>query len=344
MAEDVFAITTRGLEAVSAREIASLPDVAVTEVTYRRVEASCGGPIKPLLGLRTVDDLYLHLATWSGISRHRSTLATMESLASKLDISRAYEVCAGLRPVQEKPSFSVTASFVGKRNYSAEEIKHALAEGIRSRHGWEYSADDRTSDLNVRLFIEHELAYVGVRLSEHPLHERPYQRVHLPGALKPSVAAALVELSDPALGMLLLDPFCGSGTILIEAGMRGLSVVGGDYDGSAVATSLKNTRLAGIDARVERWDARSLPLGDDSVGRAVSNLPWGRQIVVDESLSELYERAFGEMLRVVRPGGRIVLLTSLPELLSSFDAICVERLEISLFGQTPTVMIFESSA
>ena len=46
----VFALTTRGLEAVSAEEIAALPGVTVERVTYRRVAATCAGSLEPLLG------------------------------------------------------------------------------------------------------------------------------------------------------------------------------------------------------------------------------------------------------------------------------------------------------
>lgn len=340
MSRQIFTITTRGLEAISASEVASLPGMAIREVGYRRVKAVCDGNLEPVLGLRTVDDAYLSLAQWSGIGRPRSTLQTLLSLATDLDMDGAVRACRQLRAIPDSPVFSVTASFVGKRNYSTDEVKQAVAEGVRNRFPWKYSGDDRTSDLNLRVFIEHELAYLGVRLGKHPLHERPYKRVHLPGSLKPPVAAALVALAGMQVGSSLLDPFCGAGTIPIEAALSGLKAMGSDIDYTAIRASRENA--AGIQARIEQWDAAELPLEDDAVDCVVSNLPWGRQIRITASLATLYKCAFRQILRVAVPSGRIVLLTSLPGLLSEFNSLCVERREISVFGQTPTVMIFEN--
>ena len=78
---DIFALTTRGLESTSAREMASVPGVSVTQVAYRRVAAACTGPLGPLLGLRTVDDVFLDVATWRGIGRPRRALATLHGLS-----------------------------------------------------------------------------------------------------------------------------------------------------------------------------------------------------------------------------------------------------------------------
>ena len=55
----VFALTTRGLEAVCADEMAALPGVTIKQIAYRRVTATCGAPLSSLLDLRTVDDVFL---------------------------------------------------------------------------------------------------------------------------------------------------------------------------------------------------------------------------------------------------------------------------------------------
>ena len=62
-------------------------------------------------------------------------------------------------------------------------------------------------------------------------------------------------------------------------------------------------------------DARRLPLEDASVDKFVTNLPWGRQIGKLEDLPALYGGVMSEAVRVVRPGGVLVLLTSEVEIL-----------------------------
>lgn len=344
-AQQIFALTTRGLEAVSAKEIGALPGVTVDldrGVGYRRVVARCVAPLASLLDLRTVDDVFLDVATWSGIGRPRSTLATLGDLSAQLDLYPAATACSQVRPVGRPPLFSVTVSFVGKRNYSTPEIKEVCAEGIVKGHGWTYTEDDAAADLNVRLFIEHEIAYVGVRLGERSLHRRTYKAVHRPGSLKPPVAAALLFLAGVRPGLQVLDPCCGGGTILIEAAASGAEVCGGDLEPAAVSAARTNAQAAGVAAGVNLWDAQALPLADGAVDRIVSNLPWGRQAEVESTLRVFYRHACAEMRRVVAAGGKIALLTNAPELVELYGLEPEARIEISLYGQTPTIMVFRA--
>ena len=335
----VFALTTRGLESTSAGEMAAVPGVTVRQIAYRRVAAACAGPLGPLLGLRTVDDVFLDVATWHGIGRPRRALATLRALSARIDLPAASRTCAGLRPLRRAPTFAVTASFVGKRNYSTAEIKQEVAAGVQDGQGWTYCRDDAAADVTIRLFIEHDVAFVGVRLGTTALSKRPYKQVHLPGSLKPPVAAALVMMVDVAPGLRLLDPCCGAGTILVEAALGGAAVLGGDSDPSAVAAARANVEAAGVSAEIRQWDAQALPIASASMDRIVSNLPWGRQVAVDAALATFYRRTCSEMRRVLAPGGRIALLTSTPHLLDLRDVRSQKEIQISLFGQTPTIVI-----
>jgi tRNA (guanine6-N2)-methyltransferase len=335
-----FVLTAPGLEELSAREVAMQPEVSITATSYRRISATCSGALASLLSLRTVDDVFLEIATWTDIGRPRSTLERLRHLAMHLDLHAAAAHCTSLRPLHTPTSFSMTASFVGKRNYTSEEIKAALAHEIMTRHGWIYQQDDRTADLNVRVFIEHEIATVGVRLGKTALHDRWYQWVHLRGALKPSVAAAMIWLAQMTPPMTVLDPCCGSGTILIEAALQGASVYGGDSDPRALDAARTNIAAAGVQASVQGWDAQALPLADASIDRVICNLPWGRQVAIQEQThATLYRRIIAEMRRVLAPAGRIVLLTNEPEEIDLLDLCCIQQLEISLFGQRPTILV-----
>src|SRR5205085_6385556 len=208
------------------------------------------------------DDVFLDMATWHGIGRPRRALGTLRALSASIDLHEAAHTCAGLRPLRTPPTFAVTASFVGKRNYSTAEIKHEIAAGVEGGHGWTYCRDDAAADLTIRLFIEHDVAFVGVRLGKGAPSKRPYKQVHLPGSLKPPVAAALVRLAEAAPGLRLLDPCCGAGTILVEAALRGAVVLGGDSDPAAVAAARVNAAAAGVSAEFRRWDAQALPIAN----------------------------------------------------------------------------------
>ncbi|MCC6458266.1 MAG: methyltransferase domain-containing protein [Caldilineaceae bacterium] len=337
---ELFAVTNRGIEPISAAEMARLRGMKITQIAYRRVHAHFAGQLAELLALRTVDDLFIQLAEWQGIGPHRSTLALLEQFALDLGLWQAVKLRAEIRPLSDSPTFSVSANFVGKRNYTTGEIKLAFAKSIETITGWRYVEDDRAGDINLRLFIEHETALVGMRLATTPLHRRPYKQEHLPGSLKPSVAAALLFVAAVAPAQTVLDPCCGTGTILIEAALLGAGAKGGDNDAAAIAAAQSNAQAASIQIDVRLWDARALPLADGSVDRIVSNLPWGRQIEVESDLAQFYQDACAEMERVLAGDGRIVLLTNLPHLVSFSHLALEKQFEISLFGQQPAILVY----
>jgi 23S rRNA G2445 N2-methylase RlmL len=222
-----------------------------------------------------------------------------------------------------------------------DEIKAAAALGITARYGWRY-VDEDESEINVRIFIEHDTAYIGVRLAAVSLHRRAYKQAHLPGSLKPSVAAAMLLTAEAAPGLSLLDPLCETGTIPIEAALQGVLTWGGDMDGAALDSARTNIRAAGISVHLQRWDAVNLPLASHSMDHIVTNLPWGRQVRVDENLNLFYRRVCGEFQRVLVRGGQIVLLTSLPELVDLEGMTRQAAIEISLFGQNPLILKYSA--
>jgi 23S rRNA G2445 N2-methylase RlmL len=206
-----------------------------------------------------------------------------------------------------------------------------------------YSEDDAAASLNLRIFIDGETAVVGVRLGERSLSKRPYKQSHVPGSLKPTVAAALAFMTGVGPGMQVLDPCCGAGTILIESRDYGAHVWGGDIDLRALMAARDNAAEAGTAVRLQCWDALSLPIADKTVDRVLSNLPWGRAVRTAGTLEALYAGIGKEIERILAPGGQVALLTNQPELVRIPGMKCERRLEISLFGQTPMILIWWKS-
>jgi 23S rRNA G2445 N2-methylase RlmL len=108
----------------------------------------------------------------------------------------------------------------------------------------------------------------------------------------------------------------------------------------ALAAADANTNAAGVSIQFQLWDAQALPMADASMDRIVCNLPWGREVSVNVALQSLYRRIFEELCRVLTPGGRIALLTNAPQLVELSGLRCDQSIEISLFGQTPTILVF----
>lgn len=107
-------------------------------------------------------------------------------------------------------------------------------------------------------------------------HRRPRKRPFFhPSAMPPKLARCMVNLAEPRRGDWLLDPFCGTGSFLIEGGLLGCRIVGFDAKKLMVEGTRRNLKYLNI--KVEGLvvaDARHLPLNE--VDRIVTDPPYGR--------------------------------------------------------------------
>ena len=182
-----FAVTFRGLERVAADEIARIHDTHINAIPYRRVEFTARGA-RELIGLRTVDDVFFRVASWKDVVHTRTALHLLHEHAANTSLLKALDVCRQIRSIPDKPSVSITANFVGRRNYTTDEIKIAVAKGLERSHDWRFLVSDQEADLNVRLFIDHDIASVGARLAATPLRVRSYRTATTAATLRPPIA------------------------------------------------------------------------------------------------------------------------------------------------------------
>jgi len=96
-----------------------------------------------------------------------------------------------------------------------------------------------------------------------------------PSAMPAKLARCMVNLAQPRAGDVVLDPFCGTASMLIEAGLIGCRVVGFDVQWRMVLGSLHNLKRYGVQAEgVLRADARCPPVR--AVDCIVTDPPYGR--------------------------------------------------------------------
>lgn len=126
--------------------------------------------------------------------------------------------------------------------------------------------------------------------------DRPFFQ---PGSMDPMLARALANLAGAGAGGTILDPMCGTGGILIEAGLVGSRVIGLDAQRKMVDGTGKNlAAFCSGDWEVIRGDAGSLPLASGAVDGVVFDTPYGRQSKIEGDLEDLVESALREVLRV----------------------------------------------
>jgi 23S rRNA G2445 N2-methylase RlmL len=135
----------------------------------------------------------------------------------------------------------------------------------------------------------------------------------MPGALNATVAAAMIDMSQPLATDRVLNLMCGSGTLLIERLIYqcAQAAVGCDISLGALHTAAQNLAAAGVADRVRlvQEDATCLTLPACHFDVLFADLPWGQLIGAHTTNTELYPRVLLEAARVAMPGARLIVIT-----------------------------------
>ncbi|MDH3451873.1 MAG: bifunctional 23S rRNA (guanine(2069)-N(7))-methyltransferase RlmK/23S rRNA (guanine(2445)-N(2))-methyltransferase RlmL [Gammaproteobacteria bacterium] len=255
----------------------------------------------------------------------------------------------GARAVDWSAIFSVEATFAVRATlnnagfthsgFAAQRLKDAVADAFRAAHGKRPSVDKQRPDVRLHLHVQRSRATVSLDLAGDALHRRGYRDSRAAAPLKENLAAAILDFTGwPAIaarGGALLDPMCGSGTLLIEGAMMAANLAPGlhrerfgflAWHGHSAELWQELLREA-QDARQEPppiigCDIDSTALrsvrdrppaaGDLTPGLIVSNPPYGMRMGEAEELPALY-RQLGQYLRRY-PGWHAALFTGNPDL------------------------------
>jgi len=343
---DYFALTTRGLEEFAKNEIElKLANSKIKNTSYRKVIFFFDGDCKEVLKLRSVEDVFYFLGEIENVGHTKDSLDDLTNRICKLDFQKALDVISNIHGANVD-EFSISSSSVGKRNYSYIEVKENLNEKLRDILKLKYD-DEKHVVFDIRIFIEHNKALVGIRLGNKPLHRRSYKVETTKATLQADIAYAMSTLAEITIDDIVLDPMCGSGTILIESStFNPKSIFGGDINSEAVNIAQKNIKTfnSSLDVKVKEWNANKLPFDDSSMNKVICNLPFGKQIEID-SISGFYLQVITEFNRVIKNSGKMILLTSNPKELT--DAVSQNKLtsqskyEISLNGKIAYIFVIQ---
>jgi tRNA (guanine10-N2)-dimethyltransferase len=131
-----------------------------------------------------------------------------------------------------------------------------------------------------------------------------------PSAMAAKLARCMVNLSKPKPGDIFFDPFCGTGSLLVEAGLIGCRVLGVDIQKRMVKGSLKNLKYFGVHPEgLIVSDARRPPVKsvdciatDPPYGRSASTFRLSTRHIIEESLKAAYEvLGHGKRLCIAAP-------------------------------------------
>lgn len=142
------------------------------------------------------------------------------------------------------------AASIKSKLFSPSDIQSIMKKAMVERLKQIYHVswfDEDGQDFPVRVFLMKDQVTVGLDTTGESLHKRGYRRYTAKAPIAENLAAALIRLTPWKRDRILVDPFCGSGTILIEAALMAANIAPGMKRGF---TSLKWTNL--IDKKV--WD------------------------------------------------------------------------------------------
>ncbi len=259
----------------------------------------------PLRRARSLFHVAVHVAEieWDGTS----LMSLLEGVA-RIELAE----------MRDTESFRVSCSRVGTHDFQSPDVEREWGSILQERYAT--AVDLEGYALHVKADIVGARAFCGYQLTGRKGLDRRYPWVYHPRVtLRTPIAYAMLVIAGYAdRPQALHDPFCGSGTILLEAagvaserGLRLPPLSGGDRDLRAVEGARLNLKAAGVPGvDVRQIDARELAatLPPRSLSFIVTNPPFGIRLAKGLNLFSLYDGLLDSAGRVLKPGGVLALL------------------------------------
>lgn len=263
-------------------------------------------------------------------------------------------------------SFPVKGHTLGSKLHSVPDcqriVKKAIVERLKSKYKTEWFKETGAK-YQVQFQIMNDTASLFIDTSGAGLHKRGYRPVGNVAPIRETLAAAIVKLSRYRGRGPVCDPFCGSGTIPIEAALaaanrapglnRGFAaqkwvwldkkiwadaadeakageyhnsydIWGGDIDPKCVAVAGDNAKRAGVSGHV-RFDVADAAdfMRGDPDGVIMTNPPYGERVLLPSEAEEIY-KAFGKKVREL-DGWKSYILSSHVGFERSFGKSAVKK-------------------
>ncbi len=186
-------------------------------------------------------------------------------------------------------------------------MEKTIADALQKEYG-PLPVDLEHPEQEVYCIVHKGEPFTGLTLMDFPYayeKRKPQYRPYFhPSSLHPRIARTLVNLSRARTQVL--DPFCGTGGILVEAGLMGLQVKGLDISPEMICGSRKNLDHFHISSyELHQGDIADLPAYFPWVEAVATDMPYGKASRAIPSRDDLYDTAF-QIIHEIAPHACIV--------------------------------------
>lgn len=218
-----------------------------------------------------------------------------------------------IEDLKSAETFRVTCQRIGEHAFTSVQVQKYAGQALVEKYGRKVSL--KSFDVNIVCDVIGSKCYVGIQLTRESLHKRFERPFNHPAAIKAPLAYGMLRIAGVEDGDVLLDPFCGGGTIPIEAAQvwdSRITIYGSDVNSRFLEGARRNAEAAGVEKHVSLRiaDARRLEdYYDSTIDRVVTNPPYGVRMGREKNLRETYFRFLNSASKIVKPDGSITVIS-----------------------------------
>lgn len=334
-----LAITNRGIEAIASLEISKL-----IKSKSKIEETVC------IFNIKKIEDLALLCYKGQSFTKviylmDNFKFKNLNEIGKKL-----IKINELNRFIKKNKKFKVNCKRVGEHDFNSVDVEKLVTKNILKDSKLKVDFDG--PDLIIYAYINENNFYLGMDFSGFDLSKRDYRIFLHPAALKATLAYALLRVGDYNKSEVLLDPFCGSGTICIEAALFAsdfpvnyhrknefafqkflkfnfkridekfsedkLRIYGYDHLLRNIKASQKNAKIAGIFKKIKfskiSVDWLDIKFEENSIDRIITHPP-AISKNNEKAMEQLYKEFFHQAGYILKKDGLIVIIAKEADLI-----------------------------
>lgn len=365
-------ITHAGLEDVAKLEVSEI--IGQNSEIYKSVAVFPVKKINDIAKLcylsRCAKRVLLYLGKFD-VGNSKKTGENIQKLLEKTDF-----FTKGLKPIIKK-SHKVECERIGIHDFNSTEMAEIAGKALKKIVG--LKTDYKSPFFILYVFIAGNEGYLGIDFCNKDLSKRKYKIYNYGGEIKGTLAYGFLRAAGFQKGQLMIDPFCGTGTIPIEAALYqgGLSphyydkefiftnyakfefskfdkkikdaknIYGLDSKQRYISSAKKNSKIAGVCFNTSRIEAEWL---DTKFEKKSVDLLICKPVIPSKNFEKkiaekIYNDFFYNAQFILKDSGKIAVLTQKPELIiktsKKYSFNTVKQLSVEAGKATYKIIIFE---